>query len=152
MDPSIGWFQPEHKGPALKLWNKLWMEFNHNSESETNGSSSSKSEATDPTERSETQSKPCLHLPYKDVNPSLTNDLDNNFHLIGRYKGIPWRKPKDKFDAGLEGLHQEIEKFYHYMKPKFEESKFREHVTDQMKRVIHTLWPEAVVRYRHPSH
>ena len=96
MDPSIGWFQPENKGPALTLWVKLWKSFN----CKTSDNRSAIEEEN--YRRIVSKLCDCYH-PLKD-NPSKTYDLDNNQQLIRKYNGTPWRKSKDSQYEGIAGL------------------------------------------------
>lgn len=135
MDPSIGWLQNETKGPAQELWLKLWKDFNTNGKISIDGEDNSSSIV----------SQLCDCFPQLKHNPSSTYDLENNQHLIRRHKGIPWRKSKDSCYEGIEGLHQEIEEFYEYMKPKSPEYSIRIEVQTRITKVIEDLWKDAVV-------
>lgn len=146
MDASIGWIQPEQKGPALELWWKFWRDFNQSPAKQTNDCAAAKSEDNDDSNQKESDTKRGVlsFLPAKVENPSLTIDLDNNPQLIREFKGTPWRTDEDIFE-GIDGLHREIDMFFNYMKPRPEESKYRGHAIEHMTKVIRTLWNDAVV-------
>ena len=134
MDPNIGWFHTENKGPALSLWMKLWKAFSIKS--------NDKFSANEELNYLEIVSK--LRRQLND-NPSSTCDLDNNPQLIRKYRGIPWRNQKDTHYEGIDGLTQEIEDFYDYMKPKPKEYEIRTEVQTRITKVIESLWSDAVV-------
>ena len=133
MDPNVGWFQTENQGPALTLWMKLWKDFK----------SSDKPVAKEDDNCSRLVSR--LQQLFPKDNPSSTYDLQNNQDLIRKHNGIPWRKPKGSQYEGIDGLHQEIEDFFAYMKPKLKEYEIRTEVQTRITGIIERLWPDAVV-------
>lgn len=114
MDPAIGWFQPEHEGPAKELWLRIW-------------------EALKPTQmpsdmdKSEQSSKSLDFIPLEseDSNRSAkTNPVMNGANglkrfreniastyglniyrdaLIGKHGGTPWRTPGKTYAPGILG-------------------------------------------------
>ena len=140
MDPKIGWFQLEHKGPALDLWVKTWKDAIG-----TDGKSSMTEEKKDCPKIGIQKVGLYLTQTLRD-NPSSTYDLDNNLHLIAKYNGTPWLLSKDPIYEGIDGLHKEIEDFFEYIKPKPTERQIRVEVQQRITKCIENLWTDAVVR------
>ncbi|KAL0270141.1 UNVERIFIED_CONTAM: hypothetical protein PYX00_007638 [Menopon gallinae] len=157
MDPAIGWFQPEHEGPAKELWLRIW-------------------ESLKPTplpsdmDKSEQGSKALDYIPLEGEDNNNRNAKNNNVGnggngirrfrenlastygmnvnrdaLIGRHGGTPWRTPGKTYLPGILGLHDEIIEFYNYMSPKKCEHELRLKVVKKIKNAIHELWPLAKV-------
>ena len=165
MDPSIGWYQSEHKGPALQLWSRIWHQSNPNAEKQPEyiplGEESGLS--GDANNGSNTASNSCKlnasngklflngvqsqNKRIRRENPASTYNLNDNQHLMSKYDGTPWRRLRSQYDSGIIGLHQEIEDFYNYMKPKPEEHLMRENVVKKIKSVVNEVWPQAKVDY-----
>lgn len=137
MDPTIGWLQSEHKGPATEMYQRIWNEANPNpslcpeyipfSDNRTNI-------AGDP-----------VNKRHKRINPASTFNLNNNLHLIAKHGGTPWRKKRAEYAQGIIGLHQEIEDLHWYMSPRVEEHAMRKDVVQRITKVIKEKWPEAKV-------
>ncbi|XP_050050061.1 terminal nucleotidyltransferase 4B-like isoform X3 [Dermacentor andersoni] len=162
MDPSIGWYQPEHHGPALRLWNSIWetqqgletMDLNNSnlrapdyipinstagSVTEVKKSVNGQNELTGGADKFYNPTK------RKRENRASTYALNRNQHLISQYGGTPWRTEVKHFRPGILGLHDEIEEFYRYMQPTPAEHQMRLGVIQRIKDVILGLWPQAEV-------
>lgn len=153
MDPNIGWFQPEHKGPAYETWNKVWHETNPNlklsaqpefipieedADLKSNGKKG----------RSLSSLDQLTNGPNKKMrrdNPASTYNYDNNQHLVQKYNGTPWRSLRNKYSHGIVGLHEEIEDFYEWIKPRQEEFAIRKDVVSRIASVVRKIWPQAKV-------
>ncbi|KAL1437409.1 hypothetical protein MTO96_001467 [Rhipicephalus appendiculatus] len=162
MDPSIGWYQPEHHGPALRLWNSIWetqqgletMDLNNSNlrapdyipinsaagnVTEVKKSVNGQNELTGGADKFYNPTK------RKRENRASTYALNKNQHLISQYGGTPWRTELKHFRPGILGLHDEIEDFYRYMQPTPAEHQMRLGVIQRIKDVILGLWPQAEV-------
>jgi len=145
MDPSIGWYQPEHTGPALDLWRKAWNKFNPSIETCNHPNHDSSDGYHYWRSASTLWSINRYYAKNRRDNPSSTYDFDNNQHLVRRHGGTPWRGLRDFYDSGIIGLHQEIEDFYNYMKPISEEKAMRHEVYKKISKVIEDLWPDNAI-------
>ncbi|KAG1940159.1 terminal nucleotidyltransferase 4A-like isoform X1 [Pimephales promelas] len=66
------------------------------------------------------------------------------FHSNDRYlSGTPWATRR--YSLGVNGLHEEIVDFYHFMSPRPEEEAMRRDVVSRIEAVIKNLWPTAKV-------
>lgn len=162
MDPSIGWYQPEHHGPALRLWNSVWetqqgletMDLNNSSlrapdyiplcsttdiVADQRKNVNGRSDVTAGTDKFYNPTK------RKRENRASTFALNKNLHLISQYGGTPWRTGGKRSRPGILGLHDEIEEFYRYMQPSPAEHEMRLGVIQRIKEVILSLWPQAEV-------
>jgi non-canonical poly(A) RNA polymerase PAPD5/7 len=170
MDPNIGWFQEEQKGPALDLWNSIWINSNPTIERQpeyipfgdeaTDGNVSANHMSRMSTNQlnamngkvsanknpivsnSQTQNKR-----FRRDNPASTYHLNENLHLVSKYMGTPWRRLRQHYEPGIIGLHEEVEDFYNYMKPRPEEHFMREDVVKRISKVVNEVWPHAKVDY-----
>ncbi|KAH7977406.1 hypothetical protein HPB49_001351 [Dermacentor silvarum] len=120
MDPSIGWYQPEHHGPALRLWNSIWetqqgletMDLNNSnlrapdyipinsaagSVTEVKKSVNGQNELTGGADKFYNPTK------RKRENRASTYALNRNQHLISQYGGTPWRTEVKHFRPGILG-------------------------------------------------
>ena len=79
-------------------------------------------------------------------NPSSTHELNNDKHLIFKYKGTPWRTADQFYEKGIQGLHQEVNDFYKYMRPTPEEKFLRHEVLTRITDAIEWLWKGVLVR------
>lgn len=162
MDPSIGWYQPEHYGPALRLWNSIWetqqgletMDLNNSNfrAPEYIPINSTAASVTEPKKAVNGQNELTsgadkFYNPTKRKreNRASTYALNRNQHLISQYGGTPWRTEVKHFRPGILGLHDEIEEFYRYMQPTPAEHQMRLGVIQRIKDVILGLWPQAEV-------
>lgn len=162
MDPSIGWYQPEHHGPALRLWNSIWetqqgletMDLNNSNlrapdyipinsaagiVTEVKKGVNGQNEVIGGADKFYNPTK------RKRENRASTYALNRNQHLISQYGGTPWRTELKHFRPGILGLHDEIEDFYRYMQPTPAEHQMRLGVIQRIKDVILGLWPQAEV-------
>ncbi|XP_077063418.1 terminal nucleotidyltransferase 4A-like isoform X2 [Siphateles boraxobius] len=57
--------------------------------------------------------------------------------------GTPWATRR--YSLGINGLHEEIVDFYHFMSPRSEEEAMRRDVVNRIEAVIKNLWPTAKV-------
>ncbi len=179
MDPNIGWLQPEHKGPALDLWQRIWHQSNpterqpdfipfgdesndsfnttnittklssnqSNALNNNNNKSNSTSNQNQSSVSSNSGQNQSQNKRQRRENPASTYNLNDNQHLVSKYGGTPWRRLRTQYDSGIIGLHQEIEDFYDYMKPKPEEHYMREDVVKRITKVVNNLWPQARVLF-----
>ncbi|XP_054153059.1 terminal nucleotidyltransferase 4B-like [Oppia nitens] len=172
MDPSIGWFQDEHKGPALDLWKDIWHQSNPTAErqpdfipfgDEPNDGNTVVKVSTNQTNviNGKTNSNVSHNSVTNSVangtqiqvkrvrreNPASTYNLNDNQQLIAKYLGTPWRRLRQHYEPGIIGLHQEIEDFYNYMKPTACEHQMREDVVKRITKVVTDVWPQAKVDY-----
>jgi len=176
MDPNIGWFQSEHKGPALDLWQRIWHQSNPNhterqpdyipfgeegndstnnlnskpnaNQSIAGNSANNKgtNSSTNPNQSSVSSNSSQTHNKrFRRENPASTYNFDDNQHLVSKHKGTPWRQLRDRYEPGIIGLHQEIEDFYEYMKPRPEEHYMREDVVKRITKVVGDVWRDAKV-------
>lgn len=161
MDPSIGWFQPEHQGPALRLWNTIWetqqgletMDLNSNSRAPEYISLSVSTDTALDQKKTVNGRNDVTSMTDKFYNPSKrkrdnrasTYALNKNLHLISKYGGTPWRTEGKRCRPGIIGLHEEIEAFYRYMQPSPAEHNMRIGVIQRIQKVILSLWPQAKV-------
>ncbi|XP_064466847.1 terminal nucleotidyltransferase 4B-like [Ornithodoros turicata] len=161
MDPSIGWFQPEHQGPALRLWNSIWetqqgletMDLNSNSRAPEYISVSGSTDSTADQKKTVSGKNDLTSVTDKFYNPTKrkrdnrasTYDLNKNVHLISQYGGTPWRTDGKRLHQSIVGLHEEIEEFYWYMQPSPAEHNMRIGVIQRIRNVILSLWPQAKV-------
>uniref|UniRef100_A0A3B3QSG7 Terminal nucleotidyltransferase 4A n=1 Tax=Paramormyrops kingsleyae TaxID=1676925 RepID=A0A3B3QSG7_9TELE len=58
--------------------------------------------------------------------------------------GTPWKRRR--YSPGVNGLHEEIVDFYHFMSPRPEEAAMRKEVVGRIEAVIKELWPTADVQ------
>uniref|UniRef100_A0AAR2LXE0 Terminal nucleotidyltransferase 4A n=1 Tax=Pygocentrus nattereri TaxID=42514 RepID=A0AAR2LXE0_PYGNA len=58
--------------------------------------------------------------------------------------GTPWKTRR--YSPSINGLHEEIVDFYHFMSPRPEEEAMRRDVVNRVETVIKSLWPTANVR------
>ncbi|XP_051576080.1 terminal nucleotidyltransferase 4A-like isoform X2 [Myxocyprinus asiaticus] len=66
-------------------------------------------------------------------------------HSSGSYLcGTPWATRR--YSPGINGLHEEIVDFYHFMSPRPEEEAMRRDVVNRIEAVIKDLWPTAKVQ------
>ncbi|XP_016386819.1 non-canonical poly(A) RNA polymerase PAPD7-like isoform X2 [Sinocyclocheilus rhinocerous] len=63
----------------------------------------------------------------------------NGSHLCG----TPWATRR--YSPGVNGLHEEMVDFYHFMSPRPEEEEMRRDVVNRVETVIKDLWPMAKV-------
>jgi non-canonical poly(A) RNA polymerase PAPD5/7 len=79
------------------------------------------------------------------LQPAVTSLSRKNRLLSGEstVTCTPWRTREYSYDP--PGLHQEINDFYDYMKPRPSEIRMRADVISRVKAVIHSLWPLAKV-------
>lgn len=56
----------------------------------------------------------------------------------------PWTRRR--YNPGINGLHEEIVDFYHFMSPRPEEEAMRRDVVNRVEAVIKDLWPTAKVQ------
>lgn len=79
------------------------------------------------------------------LQPAVTSLSRKNRLLSGEstVTCTPWRTREYSYDP--PGLHQEINDFYDYMKPRPSEVRMRTDVIGRVKAVIHSLWPLAKV-------
>ena len=162
MDPNIGWFQNEHKGPALTLWQQIWHQSNPNTERlpeyisleeshEGNSATRPGPNATNgkpsPSPSPNATTNGTQNKRLRRENPASTFNLNDNQHLVSKYNGQPWRFNRQQYEPGIVGLHQEIEDFYNYMKPRPEEHYARTDVVNRISRVVAEVWPQAKVDY-----
>ena len=79
------------------------------------------------------------------LEPAVTSLSRKNRLLSGESTATctPWRRREYTYDP--PGLHQEINDFYEYMKPRPSEIRMREDVICRVKAIIHSLWPLAKV-------
>ncbi|XP_037283477.1 terminal nucleotidyltransferase 4B isoform X1 [Rhipicephalus microplus] len=162
MDPSIGWYQPEHYGPALQLWNSIWetqqgletMDLNNSNlrapdyiplNSATGSVTEVKKNVNGQNELTGGADKFYNPTKRKRENRASTYALYKNQHLISQYGGTPWRSELRHVRPGILGLHDEIEEFYRYMQPTPAEHQMRLGVIQRIKDVILGLWPQAEV-------
>ncbi|CAG2177261.1 unnamed protein product, partial [Oppiella nova] len=159
LDTSIGWFQREQEGPALRLWTKAWKEFNDVSEApvtpDMRPTEDTKLLVPTTKDVSNNWRKSLVQMQKTCDNPSLIHDLNANPHLIQRYNGTPWmaRAGSESGLTGAEGtttdgmdaLHREIEAFYSYMCPTEYEKRSRLEVLKRITKAIETLWRDQVV-------
>lgn len=160
MDPNIGWFQNEHKGPALNLWQKIWHQSNPNpekppefihleepGESSTSTKVSSNASNGKQNQNQNSSTNGTQNKRLRRDNPASTYNLNDNQHLVSKYKGTPWRMARPHYEPGIIGLHQEIEDFYNYMRPRPEEHCMRTDVVNRISRVVNEVWPQAKVDF-----
>ncbi|KAK7076963.1 Non-canonical poly(A) RNA polymerase papd5 [Halocaridina rubra] len=166
MDPSIGWFQPEQLGPARTLWARIWYTqqgFNNMNINETETTMNNtpeyipinSEETTDRTSNANDNDGVNNDNSYYNrtkrkrevYNRASTYGLNHNHtNLIGKFGGCPWRAHTNRtYDAGVVGLHQEMEDFFLWMCPTEEEHHMRKRVVERIERVIVELWPQARV-------
>uniref|UniRef100_A0A2L2YP34 polynucleotide adenylyltransferase n=2 Tax=Parasteatoda tepidariorum TaxID=114398 RepID=A0A2L2YP34_PARTP len=122
MDPAVGWFQPEQKGPALRLWSEIWS---------CHQSTVSSSEDRKTLLRKE--------------NKACTFALNQNIELTLQCGGTPWKTENKMYSYGTLGLHEEIEEFYQYISPNFAEHNVRLEVVERITNIILSIWPHAQV-------
>jgi non-canonical poly(A) RNA polymerase PAPD5/7 len=182
MDPNIGWLQPEHKGPALDLWQRIWHQSNPNTERQpdfipfgdesndsfnttnistklssnqsnavNNNNNKSNSTSNQISVSSNSGQSQSQNKRQRRENPASTYNLNDNLHLVSKYGGTPWRRLRTQYDSGILALHQEIEDFYDYMKPKPEEECMREDVVFRISKVVNSVWPHAKVHAIHST-
>ncbi|XP_056617820.1 terminal nucleotidyltransferase 4A-like [Triplophysa dalaica] len=66
-------------------------------------------------------------------------------HAGGNYLcGTPWASRR--YSPGINGLHEEIVDFYHFMSPRPEEEAMRRDVVNRVEAVVKDLWPAAKVQ------
>ncbi|KAK6635937.1 hypothetical protein RUM44_001191 [Polyplax serrata] len=156
MDPAIGWFQPEHEGPAKELWLRIWESLKPTpipSEMDKN-EQGSKSLDFIPLETDDSNRGGKGHTAINGANglkrcrENIASTYGMNINrdaLIGRHGGTPWRTPGKRYLPGVLGLHDEIIEFYNYMSPKKCEHELRLKVVHKIENAIHELWPQAKV-------
>uniref|UniRef100_W5MQH5 Terminal nucleotidyltransferase 4A n=1 Tax=Lepisosteus oculatus TaxID=7918 RepID=W5MQH5_LEPOC len=74
------------------------------------------------------------------INYLLSNWGNGNYAC----SGTPWKTRK--YSPGVNGLHEEIVDFYHFMSPRPGEAAMRKDVVNRIERVIKDLWPTADVQ------
>ncbi|XP_043074226.1 terminal nucleotidyltransferase 4A isoform X3 [Puntigrus tetrazona] len=74
------------------------------------------------------------------INYLISNCTNGNYDN----SGTPWKTRK--YNAGVDGLHEEIMDFYNFMSPRPEETTMRQEVVDRIESVIKELWPTADVQ------
>ncbi|XP_076330343.1 terminal nucleotidyltransferase 4B-like [Tachypleus tridentatus] len=165
MDPAIGWFQPEQRGPALELWSRIWetqlgienMDLNNRNAAQPedyiplnsiglNILNNKKITIGESDYNKISDDSKFYNCPKrKRENRASTFDLNKNVNLIKQYGGTPWRPKGKNYAYGIVGLHEEIEDFYLYMMPSPEEHQMRFDVVKRIKLTITSLWPQAKV-------
>ena len=80
------------------------------------------------------------------LQPAVTSLSRKNRMLSGEstVTCTPWKTREYSYDP--PGLHEEINDFYDYMKPRPSEVRMRKDVICRVKAVIHSLWPLAKVQ------
>lgn len=119
MDPTIGWFQPEHEGPAKELWLRIWESLKPTAM------------PTDMDKSEHINTKSLDFIPLESNNDDnnrggknnhILNGVTVNGHkrvreniastygmnvnrdiLIGRHGGTPWRTPGKTYLPGVLG-------------------------------------------------
>ncbi|XP_032677283.1 non-canonical poly(A) RNA polymerase protein Trf4-1-like [Odontomachus brunneus] len=82
----------------------------------------------------------------KSDNRASTYGMNYNYDaLVGEYGGCPWRMSNKHYSKGVIGLHEEIEDFFTYMCPSYEEHVLRLRVVKKIENVIYDLWPDSKV-------
>lgn len=121
MDPAIGWFQPEQRGPALSVWTEIWNANHRLDNLDLNSKPDSKS-CEPPTinnnnslmcdERKASVKKNDSNSTVENLynsnrmkrkeNKASTHALSRNDELIIKYGGTPWRT-REYYSPGLLG-------------------------------------------------
>lgn len=119
MDPTIGWFQPEHEGPAKELWLRIWESLKPTAMPTDMDKSSDQNntKALDfiPLENDETN-RVAKNIPvivngvnghgHKRFRENIASTYGMNVNrdiLIGRHGGTPWRTPGKTYLPGVLG-------------------------------------------------
>lgn len=114
MDPAIGWFQPEHEGPAKELWLRIWESLKPTpipSEMDKN-EQGSKSLDFIPLETDDSNRGGKGHTAINGANglkrcrENIASTYGMNINrdaLIGRHGGTPWRTPGKRYLPGVLG-------------------------------------------------
>ena len=82
---------------------------------------------------------------FTSTEPVVTSFSRKNRMLSGESTATcaPW-KTKD-YSCDPPGLHQEIEDFYEYIKPRPSEVRMRMDIISRVRSIVHSLWPKARV-------
>ena len=116
MDPTIGWFQPEHEGPAKELWLRIWESLKPTAMptdmDKCSDQNNMKSLDFIPLESDESnrgvKNNPIVNgvNGHKRVRENIASTYGMNVNrdiLIGRHGGTPWRTPGKRYLPGVLG-------------------------------------------------
>ena len=114
MDPAIGWFQPEHEGPAKELWLRIWESLKPTPMPSDMDKTDLGSKSLDfiPIENDDgnrgTKGNAGMNggNGIKRFRENIASTYGMNINrdaLIGRHGGTPWRTPGKTYLPGILG-------------------------------------------------
>ncbi|XP_022667594.1 non-canonical poly(A) RNA polymerase PAPD5-like isoform X2 [Varroa destructor] len=141
------WVQSEPQCPAWELWNRILQTVTEQPIGAWGWMATPMHGATQPHEASTVQSDvPTQYAVTRQRRGSYTIRRNSDWPpSMTQFGGTPWKAPNKVYEYSVNGLAEEIEDFYRFIRPSAHEQMVRERVISRVRTLIIERWPDAEV-------